>query len=162
MRGSPYISRLQAGLRKPKDRVLGADVAGQVEAVGKHVTKFQPGDEVFGSLFGHGLGAFAQYVSASDDLLELKPANLSFEQAAAVPVAALTALQGLSDHGLIEPGHKVLIIGASGGVGTFAVQIAKSFRRRGDRRVQHEERGHGPIDRRRPRHRLHPRGLHPG
>jgi NADPH:quinone reductase-like Zn-dependent oxidoreductase len=127
MRGSPYIARLQAGLRKPKDSVLGADVAGQVEAVGKHVTKFQPGDEVFGSLFGHGFGAFAEYVSVSDDLLELKPANLSFDQAAAVPVAALTALQGLRDHGRIEPGHKVLIIGASGGVGTFAVQIAKSF-----------------------------------
>jgi NADPH:quinone reductase-like Zn-dependent oxidoreductase len=127
MRGSPYIARLQAGLRKPKDRVLGADVAGQVEAVGKHVTKFQPGDEVFGSLFGHGFGAFAEYVSVSDDLLELKPANLSFDQAAAVPVAALTALQGLRDHGRIEPGHKALIIGASGGVGTFAVQIAKSF-----------------------------------
>ncbi len=127
MRGSPYISRLQAGLRKPKDRVLGADVAGQVEAVGKHVTKFQPSDEVFGSVFGHGFGAFAEYVSVSDDLLELKPANLSFEQAAAVPVAALTALQGLRDHGRIEPGQTVLIIGASGGVGTFAVQIAKTF-----------------------------------
>jgi NADPH:quinone reductase-like Zn-dependent oxidoreductase len=127
MRGRPYIARLKTGLRKPKDRVLGADVAGQVEAVGKHVTKFQPGDEVFGSLFGQGFGAFAEYVSASDDFLELKPANLSFEQAAAVPVAALTALQGLRDHGRIAPGHKVLIIGASGGVGTFAVQIAKSF-----------------------------------
>jgi NADPH:quinone reductase-like Zn-dependent oxidoreductase len=127
MRGSPYISRLQAGLRKPKDRVLGADVAGKVEAVGKHVTKFQAGDDVFGSLFGHGFGAFAEYVSVSDGLLELKPANLSFEQAAAVPVAALTALQGLRDHGRIEPGQEVLIIGASGGVGTFAVQIAKSF-----------------------------------
>ena len=90
VRGSPYISRLQAGRRKPKDRVPGADVAGQVEAVGKHVTRFQPGHEVFGSLFGHGFGAFAEYVSVSDDLLELKPANLSFEQAAAVPVAALT------------------------------------------------------------------------
>jgi NADPH:quinone reductase-like Zn-dependent oxidoreductase len=127
MRGSPYIARLQAGLRKPKDSVLGADVAGQVEAVGKHVTKFQLGDEVFGSLFGHGFGAFAEYVSVSDDLLELKPANLSFDQAAAVPVAALTALQGLRDHGRVAPGQKVLIIGASGGVGTFAVQIAKSF-----------------------------------
>jgi NADPH:quinone reductase-like Zn-dependent oxidoreductase len=127
MRGSPYISRLQAGLRKPKDSVLGADVAGKVEAVGKHVTKFQPGDDVFGSLFGHGFGALAEYVSVSDDLLELKPANLSFDQAAAVPVAALTALQGLRDHGRIEPGQEVLIIGASGGVGTFAVQIAKSF-----------------------------------
>ena len=127
MRGSPYVARLQAGLRKPKDTVLGADVAGQVEAVGKHVTKFRPGDEVFGSLFGHGFGAFAEYVSASDELLELKPANLSFDQAAAVPVAALTALQGLRDHGRIASGQKVLIIGASGGVGTFAVQIAKSF-----------------------------------
>jgi NADPH:quinone reductase-like Zn-dependent oxidoreductase len=127
MRGSPYISRLQAGLRKPKDSVLGADVAGQVEAVGKAVTKFQQGDDVFGSLFGQGFGAFAEYVSVSDDFLELKPANLSFEQAAAVPLAALTALQGLRDHGRVAPGHKVLIIGASGGVGTFAVQIAKSF-----------------------------------
>jgi NADPH:quinone reductase-like Zn-dependent oxidoreductase len=127
LRGRPYISRLQAGLRKPKDRVLGADVAGKVEAVGKYVTKFQPGDEVFGSLFGHGSGAFAEYVSVSDGLLELKPANLSFDQAGAVPVAALTALQGLRDHGRIEPGQEVLIIGASGGVGTFAVQIAKSF-----------------------------------
>jgi NADPH:quinone reductase-like Zn-dependent oxidoreductase len=127
MRGSPYIARLRAGLRKPKDSVLGADVAGQVETVGEHVTKFRPGDEVFGSLFGHGFGAFAEYVSVSDDLLELRPANVSFEQAAAVPVAALTALQGLRDHGRIEPGQKVLIIGASGGVGTFAVQIAKSF-----------------------------------
>jgi NADPH:quinone reductase-like Zn-dependent oxidoreductase len=127
MRGSPYIARLRAGLRKPKDSVLGADVAGQVEAVGKHVTRFRPGDGVFGSLFGHGFGAFAEYVSVSDDLLELKPVNLSFPQAAAVPVAALTALQGLRDHGRIEAGHKVLIIGASGGVGTFAVEIAKSF-----------------------------------
>jgi NADPH:quinone reductase-like Zn-dependent oxidoreductase len=127
LRGRPYIARLQAGLRKPKDSVPGADVAGQVEAVGKHVTKFQPGDDVFGSLFGHGFGAFAEYVSVSDDLLELKPANLSFDQAAAIPVAALTALQGLRDHGRIEPGQEVLIIGASGGVGTFAVQIAKSF-----------------------------------
>jgi NADPH:quinone reductase-like Zn-dependent oxidoreductase len=127
MRGSPYISRLQAGLRKPKDSVLGADVAGQVEAVGKAVTKFQQGDDVFGSLFGQGFGAFAEYVSVSDDFLELKPANLSFEQAAAVPLAALTALQGLRDHGRVAPGNKVLIIGASGGVGTFAVQIAKSF-----------------------------------
>jgi NADPH:quinone reductase-like Zn-dependent oxidoreductase len=127
MRGSPYISRLRAGLRKPKDSVLGADVAGKVEAVGKHVAKFQPGDDVFGSLFGHGFGALAEYVSVSADLLELKPANLSFDQAAAVPVAALTALQGLRDHGRIEPGQEVLIIGASGGVGTFAVQIAKSF-----------------------------------
>ena len=127
VRGKPYIARLQLGLRKPKDTVLGCDVAGQVEAVGKNVTTFQPGDEVFGSPFGHGCGALAEYVRLSDALLAPKPANLSFAQAAAVPLAAVTALQGLRDQGGIEPGHKVLIIGASGGVGTFAVQIAKAF-----------------------------------
>jgi NADPH:quinone reductase-like Zn-dependent oxidoreductase len=127
LRGTPYIARLQLGLRKPKDRVLGCDVAGRVEAVGKNVTTLRPGDEVFGSPFMHGFGAFAERVCVSEELLAPKPANLSFEQAAAVPLAASTALQGLRDHGGIEPGHKVLIIGASGGVGTFAVQIAKSF-----------------------------------
>jgi NADPH:quinone reductase-like Zn-dependent oxidoreductase len=127
LRGKPYIARLQLGLRKPKDRVLGCDVAGHVEAVGNNVTMLQPGDEVFGSPFMHGLGAFAEWVCISEDLLAPKPANLSFDHAAAVPLAASTALQGLRDHGRIEPGHKVLIIGASGGVGTFAVQIAKSF-----------------------------------
>ena len=127
LRGKPYIARLQLGLRKPKDRILGCDVAGQVEAVGKNVTMLQPGDEVFGSPFMHGFGAFAEFVCVSEDLLAPKPATLSFEQAAALPLAASTALQGLRDHGRIEPGHKVLIIGASGGVGAFAVQIAKSF-----------------------------------
>ena len=127
LRGEPYIARIQLGLRKPKDRVLGCDVAGQVEAVGKNVTMLRPGDEVFGSPFMHGYGAFAECVCVPEDLLAPKPATLSFEQAAAVPLAASTALQGLRDHGRIEPGHKVLIIGASGGVGTFAVQIAKSF-----------------------------------
>jgi NADPH:quinone reductase-like Zn-dependent oxidoreductase len=127
LRGKPYIARLQLGLRKPKDRVLGCDVAGQVEALGKNVTMLQPGDEVFGSPFMHGFGAFAECVCVSEGLLASKPATLSFEQAAAVPLAASTALQGLRDHERIEPGHKVLIIGASGGVGTFAVQIAKSF-----------------------------------
>jgi NADPH:quinone reductase-like Zn-dependent oxidoreductase len=127
LRGEPYIARLQLGLRKPKERVLGCDVAGQVEAVGKNVTMLQPADEVFGSPFMHGFGAFAERVCVSEDLLAPKPATLSFEQAAAVPLAASTALQGLRDHGRIEPGQKVLIIGASGGVGTFAVQIAKSF-----------------------------------
>jgi NADPH:quinone reductase-like Zn-dependent oxidoreductase len=127
LRGTPYIARLQLGLRKPKDRVLGCDVAGRVEAVGNNVTTLRPGDGVFGSPFMRGFGAFAERVSVSEDLLAPKPANLSFEQAAAVPLAASTALQGLRDHGGIEPGHKVLIIGASGGVGTFAVQIAKSF-----------------------------------
>ena len=127
LRGAPYIARMQFGLRKPKDRVLGCDVAGHIEAVGKNVTMLQPGEEVFGSPFMHGLGAFAEWVCISEDLLAPKPAALSFEQAAAVPLAASTALQALRDHGRIEPGHKVLIIGASGGVGTFAVQIAKYF-----------------------------------
>ena len=127
VRGEPYIARLQFGLRKPSLRVPGCDAAGQVEAVGKNVTTLRPGDEVFGSPFLRGFGALAERVSVSEDLLELKPANLSFDQAAAVPLAALTALQGLRDHGRIEPGHQVLIIGASGGVGTFAVQIARSF-----------------------------------
>src|SRR5918997_5900821 len=127
LRGDPYIPRLQLGLRYPKTRVLGCDVAGRVEAVGKNVTTLQPGDEAFGSPFMHGFGAFAERVSVSEDLLALKPTNLSFEQVAAVPLAASTALQGLRDHGGIEPGHKVVIVGASGGVGTFAVQIAKYF-----------------------------------
>ena len=127
LRGTPYIARLQLGLRKPKDRVLGCDVAGRVEAVGKDVTMFRPGYDVFGSPFMHGLGAFAEHVCVPEDLLAPKPATLSFDHAAAIPLAASTALQGLRDHGRIEPGHKVLIIGASGGVGTFAVQIAKSF-----------------------------------
>jgi NADPH:quinone reductase-like Zn-dependent oxidoreductase len=127
VRGEPYIARVSFGLRRPKDTVPGCDVAGQVEAIGKNVTMFQPHDEVFGSPFGHGLGALAEYVSISEDLLAVKPANLSFDQAAAVPLAGLTALQGLRDHGRIEARHKVLVIGASGGVGTFAVQIAKSF-----------------------------------
>jgi NADPH:quinone reductase-like Zn-dependent oxidoreductase len=127
LRGDPYVSRLQLGLREPKDRVLGCDVAGRVETVGKNVTILRPADEVFGSPFMHGFGAFAEHLRISEDLLAPKPANLSFEQAASVPLAGSTALQGLRDHGRIESGHKVLIIGASGGVGTFAVQIAKSF-----------------------------------
>jgi len=127
MRGTPYIMRAQSGLRRPKASVLGCDVAGQVEAVGRDVATFQPGDEVFGDLCMRGFGAFAEYVSAPEDLLALKPAGLSFENAAAVPLAGGTALQGLRDHGRVEPGHKVLIVGASGGVGTFAVQVAKAL-----------------------------------
>jgi NADPH:quinone reductase-like Zn-dependent oxidoreductase len=124
MRGKPLFVRLViGGLRKPKITRPGRDVAGQVEAVGKNVTQFKPGDEVFGAC----RGAFAEYVCAMEDKLALKPANISFEEAAAVPVAALTALQGLRDKGRIQRGHKVLVDGASGGVGTFAVQIAKSF-----------------------------------
>ena len=131
MRGEPFLARLEAGLQKPKNTRLGADIAGRVEAVGRNVTQFQVGDEVFGDVFkdlaGGGLGGFAEYVCTSEDALALKPARLTFEQAAAVPVAAFTALQGLRDKGQIRAGQKVLINGASGGVGTFAVQIAKSF-----------------------------------
>jgi NADPH:quinone reductase-like Zn-dependent oxidoreductase len=127
MRGDPYIARLSFGPRKPKDRVPGCDLAGRVEAVGSNVTTAQPGDEVFGSPFEHGLGAFAEFAAVSADLVAPRPANLTLEQAATVPVAGMTALQGLRDHGRVEAGQKVLIIGASGGVGTFAVQIAKSL-----------------------------------
>ncbi len=123
MRGRPYIVRILLGLRKPKVTRLGVDLAGQVEAVGRNVTQLKPGDEVFGVC----RGAFAEYVCAIEDKLALKPANISFEDAAAVPVAAITALQGLRDKGRIQRGHKVLVDGASGGVGTLAVQIAKSF-----------------------------------
>ncbi|MBI5842015.1 MAG: NAD(P)-dependent alcohol dehydrogenase [Chloroflexi bacterium] len=122
-----FLVRLAMGLLKPKYTILGADVAGRVEAIGRNVKQFQLGDEVFGDVFGHGNGSFAEYVSVPESDLVLKPANLSFEQAAAVPLAAVTALQGLRDQGQIRPGQKVLINGASGGVGTFAVQIAKSF-----------------------------------
>src|SRR5216684_2556353 len=123
--GTPYIMRAMGiGLRRPKVQRLGVDMAGQVEAVGKNVTQFKPGDEVFGGK----TGAFAEYVCVfADRAVALKPANLTFEQAASVPIAAITALQGLRDKGKIQPGQKVLINGASGGVGTFAVQIVRSF-----------------------------------
>ena len=124
MRGAPFLARLEFGLQRPRDPRLGADAAGRVEAVGKNVTQFQVGDEVFGDIFK---GSFAEYACANEKLLVTKPANISFEAAAAVPVAALTALQGLRDKGQIRSGQKVLINGASGGVGTFAVQIAKSY-----------------------------------
>jgi NADPH:quinone reductase-like Zn-dependent oxidoreductase len=127
MRGAPFLVRLSAGLRTPKDPRLGADFAGRVEAVGNHVSQFQPGDEVFGGLFGSGGGAFAEYVCARENALALKPANVTYEEAAAVPLAGITALQGLREKGQIKRGQKVLINGASGGVGTFAVQIAKAF-----------------------------------
>lgn len=119
-----FLVRLSMGLFRPKNLIRGADIAGQVEAVGKNVTHFKLGDEVFGDI-GH--GGFAEYAVASESALVLKPSNLSFEQAAAIPVAALTALQGLRDVGKIQAGQKVLINGAAGGVGTFAVQIAKAF-----------------------------------
>jgi NADPH:quinone reductase-like Zn-dependent oxidoreductase len=123
MRGRPYLLRIMAGLRKPKMTRLGVDVAGQVEAVGRNVTQFKPGDEVFGNC----RGAFAEYVCTSERALVVKPHNVTFEQAASVPVAGFTALQGLRDKGQIQPGQKVLINGAAGGVGTFAVQIVKSY-----------------------------------
>jgi NADPH:quinone reductase-like Zn-dependent oxidoreductase len=127
VRGDPLVARLSFGIRGPKARVPGCDLAGQVEAVGPGVTALRPGDEVYGSAFMRGFGAFAELASVPADVLALKPAGLSFEQAAAVPVAGLTALQGLRDHGRVESGHRVLIVGASGGVGTFAIQIAKSI-----------------------------------
>lgn len=124
MTGLPLFARLQFGLRKPKANGLGADLAGDVEAIGANVTHFSPGDEVFGEVV---TGAFAEYVCVPEDAASLKPATLTFEQAATVPMGGLTALQALRDKGQIQAGHKVLINGSSGGVGTSAVQIAKSF-----------------------------------
>jgi NADPH:quinone reductase-like Zn-dependent oxidoreductase len=123
MRGSPGFIRIMTGLRKPKITRLGVDVAGEVEAVGGNVTQFKPGDRVFGTC----RGAFGDYVCTSESEVAMKPESVTFEQAASIPVAAFTALQGLRDKGNIQPGQKVLINGASGGVGTFAVQIAKWF-----------------------------------
>ena len=123
LRGSPWLARFSVGFPQPKDYILGWDMAGRVEAVGEQVTRFRPGDEVFASC-SHTL---AEYVSVAEDKAAPKPANLTFTQAAAVPTAAITALQGLRDAGKVQPGQAVLINGASGGVGTFAVQIAKAF-----------------------------------
>jgi NADPH:quinone reductase-like Zn-dependent oxidoreductase len=123
-----FLIRLMGGgLLKPKNQILGADIAGRVEAVGGNVKQFKPGDEVFGDSSACGNGGFAEYACARENALVLKPTNLTFEQAAAVPMAAATALQGLRDEGHIQPGQKVLIYGAAGGVGTFAVQLAKYF-----------------------------------
>jgi NADPH:quinone reductase-like Zn-dependent oxidoreductase len=123
MMGLPYLIRMVSGFRRPKARVRGQDVAGRVEAVGRDVTQFQPGDEVFGTCDG----SFAEYATARKDKVAPKPANLTFEQAATIPIAGSTALQGLRNAGKVQPGQKVLIIGAAGGVGSFAVQIAKAF-----------------------------------
>jgi NADPH:quinone reductase-like Zn-dependent oxidoreductase len=127
LRGAPAVVRLEFGLRKPKKTILGADIAGRVEAVGRMVTQLQPGDDVFGNVSGCGWGGFAEYVCAEEQAVVRKPANVTFEQAAAVPMAAVTALQALRTKGQLQPGQKVLINGASGGVGTFAVQIAKAL-----------------------------------
>ncbi len=124
MRADPFIVRLDEGFRKPKNPKIGADIAGRVEAIGSKVTQFKVGDEVFGEI---GSGGFAEYALTKEKNLALKPAYVSFEDVAAVPVAALTALQGLRDHGQIKAGQKVLVNGASGGVGTYAVQIAKHY-----------------------------------
>lgn len=124
LRASPFFVRFSEGLLKPKHTVLGADIAGCVEAVGREVTRFKVGDEVFGNVDA---GGFAEYVCSAETHLAHKPANVSFEEAAAIPVAALTALQGLRDHGQLRAGQEVLINGASGGVGTYAVQLAKVF-----------------------------------
>ena len=153
--GRPYVARPLMGLRKPKSSELGSDFAGVVEAVGDGVDGFAPGDEVYGC----DGGAFAEYVVAST-AVERKPANLSFEEAAAVPLAGFTALQGLRDHGGVQPGQRVLVNGASGGVGTFAVQIAKALGAEvhavcSTRNVEQARRA-----RRRSRLRLHARGLH--
>src|SRR5437868_13518122 len=128
LRGKPFLMRLMGfGLLKPKNTILGAAMAWRVEAVGRNVKQFQPGDEIFGDLTKCGWGAFAEYVCASEEAFALKPANVTFEEAAAVPLGGITALQGLRAKGQIKPGQKVLVNGAGGGVGTFAVQIAKSF-----------------------------------
>ena len=126
LRGTPFPFRLVAGLRRPKFKIIGTDIAGRVEAVGRDVTQFRPGDDVFGELSRCGFGAYAEFAAAPEKALALKPANLSFEEAATLPTAGCTALQGLRK-GRIQRAQRVLINGASGGVGTFAVQIAKAF-----------------------------------
>jgi len=127
LRGKPFVNRLLFGLLKPKIKILGVDIAGRVEAVGRNVKQFQPGDEVFGDISGCGWGGFAEYVCVPENALVLKPASMTFEEAAAIPQAAMLAVQGLRDKGQIQQGQKLLINGAGGGVGTFAVQIAKLY-----------------------------------
>ncbi len=144
MSGLPYIARPVYGLRKPKHSVRGTDVAGTVEAVGPGVSRFRVGDEVFGWC----TGSYAEFAAVAEGSLAAKPANVTFEQAASVPMAGMVALQALRDHGHVRAGQKVLINGASGGIGTFAVQIAKSLGAEVTGRLQHAQRGHGPVDRR--------------
>jgi NADPH:quinone reductase-like Zn-dependent oxidoreductase len=127
LRGKPLFSRVTLGLLRPRHQILGGDIAGEVQAVGARVTRFKPGDEIYANLLDHGFGGFAEFVAVPVDVMSLKPPSLSFEEAAAVPMAAVTALQGLGHHGEIKPDNKVLVNGATGGVGSFAVQIAKSY-----------------------------------
>jgi NADPH:quinone reductase-like Zn-dependent oxidoreductase len=126
LQGTPFVNRLSCGLLRPKKRILGSDIAGRIEAVGKNAKQFKPGDEVFGDLSGN-WGGFAEYVCAREKALALKPASMTFEQAAAIPQAGMLAVQGLRDKGQIQRGQRVLINGAGGGVGTFAVQIARLY-----------------------------------
>ena len=156
LRGKPYIVRTTAGWRTPKRNIPGIDVAGVVEAVGRDVTMVQPGDEVFGEK----TRACAEYVCGPERLFVHAPANMTPSEAAAIPVAAVTALQALREHGDIKGGERVLINGASGGVGTYAVQLAKHFGGGGHRRLQRGERGSGAVARSGPRHRLHDDELH--
>ena len=149
MRAKPFLVRTSAGLLKPKDGRLGADIAGTVEAVGSKVTLFKPGDEVYGDV---SMGGYAEYVCAPEKVLALKPANVSFEEAAATPMAALTALQGLRDKGKIQPGQKVLVNGASGGVGDICCADRKILRRRSYRCMQYTKFGYGTLHRSRSRH----------
>lgn len=127
LRGKPFTNRLISGLLKPKIRIIGSDIAGQVEAIGRNVKRFQPGDEVLGDLSGCGFGGFAEYVCARDDALVAKPPGMTFEEAAAIPQAAVLALRGLRNKRQVQPGQKILINGAGGGAGTFAIQIAAYF-----------------------------------
>ena len=127
IKGIPFVNRMEFGIRKPKARIMGIDIAGQIEEVGSNVKELQAGDEIFGDISGCGMGAFAEYVCVPENILALKPEGMTFEEAAAVPHTGVLALQGLRDKGHIQEGQKVLINGAGGGSGTFAVQIAKSF-----------------------------------
>jgi NADPH:quinone reductase-like Zn-dependent oxidoreductase len=126
LQGIPFVNRMINGLLKPKKKILGSDIAGRIEAVGKNVKQFQPGDDVYGDINGD-WGGFAEYACARENALALKPASMTFDEAAAIPQAAMLAIQGLRDKGRIQPGQKLLINGAGGGVGTFAVQIAKLY-----------------------------------
>ena len=154
VRGAPFFVRLATGLRRPRNPIPGIDLAGIVDVIGPGVTDLQPGDEVF----GFAAGSLAELACVPAGQLVRRPANLSLEEAATVPEAGLTALQGLRDHGRVQPGQRVLVIGASGGVGTFAVQIAKVARRRGHGRLRPDQPGPRPVDRRGPRRRLHADG----
>lgn len=154
--GIPYMVRLGFGLRRPRHGIRGTDLSGVVEAVGPNVTQFEPCDEVFGWC----KGSLAEYVSVPLENLVSKQEGITHEQAAAVPMAGMVALQALRDVGDVQAGQKVLVVGASGGIGTFAVQIAKSFWSGSDRGVQHQQRRAREVDRRRPCHRLQEARLH--